>query len=87
MAIARNQQTTNSINSRLSRYVQGGSTTSHANRLGWWERQSFDRSIDDVTYTVTPRTAGRPDLIAYDLYNRATMQWFVLQYNLSLIHI
>lgn len=74
-------KTTKSTNSASGRYVQGGSTEQYQNRIGWWERRTFERSSDDITITVTPRTAGRPDLIAFDIYEKANLQWFVLQYN------
>jgi len=35
----------------------------------------------DVSIIVTKRYAHRPDIIALDMYDTATLQWFVLQYN------
>ena len=81
MPITANSKTTKSTNSQSGRYVQGGSTEQYENRIGWWERRNFAKSYDDVTVTVTPRTACRPDLIAYDIYQKANLQWFILQYN------
>lgn len=51
------------------------------NRLGWWERKIFEKSTSDVPFTITPKYQYRPDRLAYDLYGRANLQWFVLQYN------
>lgn len=70
-----------------SRYSSGGKTTVTGDRIGWWERTVFPRSPLDVTINITKKYAGRPDLIAYDMYGRSTLQWFVLQYNnISDIH-
>ena len=35
----------------------------------------------DIKMVVTKRYAGRPDLVAYDVYGRTTLMWVVLQYN------
>lgn len=64
-----------------SRYSQGGTVEYVGGRLGWWERLKFKTSPLDVTLTVTKRYARRPDLMALDMYGKATLQWFVLQYN------
>ena len=66
---------------RGGRYVQGGTVDVKGRRLGWWEREIFPKSPTDVTYKLTSKYAYRPDLLAYDLYGRATLQWFILQYN------
>lgn len=63
------------------RYVQGGTVDVKGNKLGWWEREIFTRSPTDITYTISAKYACRPDLLAYDLYGRSTLQWFVMQYN------
>jgi len=64
------------------RYVQGGEVTViGGNRLGWWERKIFTKSSSDIAFTITPKYANRPDRLAYDLYGRANLQWFILQYN------
>ncbi len=66
---------------RGGRFVQGGTAELRGNKLGWWERRTFSRSPTDITYTITSKYANRPDLLAYDLYGRANLQWFVMQYN------
>ena len=63
------------------RYVQGGRTDDFVTKLGWWERKVFRRSSSDVTLTLTAKYNRRPDLLAYDLYGKAGLQWFILQYN------
>lgn len=70
-----------STNNRESRYVQGGVTQQYRDRLGWWERRYFPPSDTDSTITLTQRYNKRPDLLAFDLYGRATYMWVVLQYN------
>lgn len=63
------------------RYIQGGVTDDLNTRLGWWERKVFPKSPTDVTLTLTARYNRRPDLLAFDLYGKAGLQWFILQYN------
>jgi hypothetical protein len=65
------------------RYVQGGKTIVYPKRLGWWERDiDIPRNdISDRPIDITPRLAGRPDLIAEDEYGNAKFAWIVLQYN------
>lgn len=67
---------------RGGRYVQGGSVTvTGGNKLGWWERKILPRDNSDIPFTITPKYAQRPDRLAFDLYGRADLQWFILQYN------
>lgn len=66
---------------RGSRMKQGGVTEVSGDRLGWWERTIFPRSPLDVTIKLTRKYSMRPDLLAYDMYGKVTLQWFVLQYN------
>ena len=64
-----------------SRYSQGGSVDVKDNRIGWWERKMFTRSPLDVTIKITRKYARRPDILAYDMYGKSSLQWFILQYN------
>lgn len=67
---------------RQGRYVQGGTVTVvGGDKLGWWERKVLPRSTSDIPFTITPKYEYRPDRLAYDIYGRANLQWFVLQYN------
>lgn len=66
---------------RDGRFIHGGTPTVKGNRIGWWERRIFERSPLDVPFVITKRYDRRPDLLAYDLYGRANLMWFVLQYN------
>lgn len=70
-----------STNNRNSRYLNGGTTDVFPNRLGWWERRSIERDLSDIRVEVEPREAGRPDLMAFRLYNNAKLAWVILQAN------
>lgn len=72
---------TSSVSKRHSRYVQGGTTTTFPNRLGWWERNVMPKDADDIFVTISNRQDRRPDLIAFDMYGKETLGWLVLQYN------
>lgn len=63
------------------RYVQGGTVELKGKRLGWWERKIFATSPTDVAYTITAKYARRPDLLAFDFYGQANLQWVIMQYN------
>lgn len=73
------------INSSITqsdcRYTKGGKTTISANKLGWWERRIFSKSTTDVTLVLISKYNKRPDLLAYDLYGKSSLAWFILQYN------
>jgi hypothetical protein len=81
MALTRNRRTTNSSDNNNGRYVQGGLTDRFQNRLGWWERFPIKRQTDDIRFTLSKETEGRPDLVAHRVYKKATLMWLVLQYN------
>ena len=69
-------------NKANSRYTQGG--TSHIildKRVNWWDRETIPKANDDIVYEITPKYEFRPDLIAYQVYGKATFSWLVLQYN------
>ena len=72
---------TSSINKRSSRYVQGGTTTTFPQRLGWWERLVLETDDDDLFLTITNRQDRRADIIAFDIYGKANLAWLVLQFN------
>lgn len=71
----------NSVTIGKGRYAQGGTTEEFSSRLGWWERIIFEPSPDDITYTIRGGESGRADMIAYRMYQKATLAWVVLQYN------
>jgi len=52
-----------STDNRNSRYVQGGSSEVHSIRIGWWERQIFERQDDDIRFVVGASDSKRPDII------------------------
>jgi hypothetical protein len=64
-----------------SRYVIGGNVDVFPNRLGWWERKIFYASSDDLILILTPKYHQRPEILAYDVYGKATYAWLVLQFN------
>jgi hypothetical protein len=66
---------------RGGRYVQGGVVDDFTNRLGWWERTVFPKSPTDVPLVLTAKYNKRPDSLAYDLYGKSGLMWFILQYN------
>ncbi len=72
-----------SVESRESRYVQGGETETFDKRLGWWERDIITVSQDasDIFITIASQYDKRPDRLAFDMYGRSGLQWLVLQYN------
>jgi Base plate wedge protein 53 len=73
---------------RGGRFVQGGTIDVVGNRLGWWERVKFAKSPTDIPYVITAKYASRPDLLAFDLYGRPTLMWFIMQYNnISDVHV
>ena len=72
---------TSSVNKRNSRYVQGGTTTVHPTRVGWWDRLVMSTDDDDLFLTITNRQDRRPDVIASDIYGKAGLAWVVLQFN------
>lgn len=65
----------------LGRYSYGGTSTVSGNSITWWERSSFSTSSTDVPFTITKSYALRPDKLAYDMYGKASLMWFILQYN------
>ena len=70
-----------STQKRRSRYTQGGTTDIFPDRLGWWERRVIRQRDDDLFHTVTSQEATRADLIAFNAYGDANLDWLVLQYN------
>ena len=77
-----NTQPTKSTDVSLSRYVQGGLTDVFQNRLGWWDGYVLTTAPDDIKFVLEAKYNTRPDLLAYDMYGKSTLQWLVLQYNL-----
>lgn len=64
-----------------SRYTQGGTTDVYPTRLGWWERRKVEQDDSDIVLTIRPDEDRRPDLIAFNVYERPHLGWVVLQYN------
>jgi hypothetical protein len=72
-----------SIKKRYSRLLKGGTVDVFEKKLGWWERKSDieKNQVDDIVFKITPKYENRPDLVAYDIYNRPDLEWIVLMYN------
>jgi len=68
-------------NAPSSRYTQGGTTDVYSNRAGWWERATINKDDTDLIVTIRPDEDRRPDLIAFNVYNRSNLGWVVLQFN------
>lgn len=66
---------------RGNRFLEGGTAEYRGGRLGFWERKIFPRHPSDIPFTVVSKYARRPDLLAFDLYGKASLQWVILQYN------
>lgn len=77
-----NTQPTASTDVPMSRYVQGGLTDVFQNRLGWWDGYVLTTAPDDIKIILDAKYNTRPDLLAFDMYGKSTLQWLVLQYNL-----
>lgn len=61
----------------------GGSTSIAGSFLGWWDRADTSAlsNYAEREFVITPKFAGRPDLIAYEFYSTASLAWLVLQHN------
>jgi len=70
-----------SLQSSLSRYVNGGVTEVSNNRLEWWDRANFRQDPTDLPYVVEKFYEGRLDLIAAVFYNEPRLWWFLAQFN------
>ena len=76
--------TPSSVKRKDTRYVQGGTTTVRSKSVGWWERSDAlsKRADDDIIIFSLPAVyEGRPDILAYDLYENNNLEWVILQYN------
>lgn len=70
-----------STNQLLSRFNYGGTSEYQGDMLGWWERVVFEKSPTDVSLPIDAKYHKRPELLAYDLYGKSSLMWFILQYN------
>lgn len=74
--------TKHSAEAQSGRYLQGGASTLHKNRIGWWERFRLPRDPNtDLVVKVSPIHAGRPERIAYAYYKDVRLGWLIMQYN------
>jgi len=71
----------NNVIKGTNRYTQGGLSDYYDVRVGWWERNVFERDATDIIFYVDNNNEFRPDLISYAVYNSPRYTWLVLQYN------
>lgn len=64
-----------------SRYNLGGTTTVEDGFLKYWDKFSFQKSESDSSIIIDENFAGRPDKLAFAMYNDSDLAWFILQYN------
>ena len=64
-----------------TRYTRGGISDIFDNRVGWWERTTFNEHPTDLFFRIDTKTAMRPDLISNMMYDTPTYAWLVLQFN------
>ena len=74
---------TNSLNSRKSRYVSGGTAEVNASgtAIEWFEPATFAAASDDTYYVIERRFAGRIDLVAALFLGDPRYWWVIAQYN------
>lgn len=71
-----------SVNSKSSRYTQGGITEVGPIGIEWWNRFNLPLDSDsDSFYTVDSKTQHRIDKIAIGFLNDPTLWWVIAQYN------
>jgi len=71
-----------SLSKRFSRMLTGGTTETKGNKLGWWERDVIEEDVfTDRVFELRAEHEGRPDLVAFEVYNNTRLTWLVLQYN------
>lgn len=71
-----------SIEKKNSRLLQGGLVEERGRFLAFWEPRELRRdTFTDERIILTREYDGRPDLVAFDLYGKATLGWLILQYN------
>lgn len=74
-------QSPSSLDNKYSRYVQGGTTTTNAIGLDWWERRILPKDPSDIIYYVENQYENRIDLIAAIFYGDARYWWVIAQIN------
>lgn len=71
----------NSLNLKISRYVQGGITEEGPIGIEWWDRFIFPLDDSDIEYIVNENVQGRLDLIADYFLKDPQLWWLIAQYN------
>lgn len=71
-----------SLAKRNSRMLNGGTTETKGDKLGWWERRELRKDTSsDIRITIPEIFSERPDLLAFRIYRRPDLFWLILQYN------
>jgi hypothetical protein len=71
-----------SLAKRQSRMLNGGDTEIKGDKLGWWERENFEKNITtDIPFIIPEIYDRRPDLLSYRVYQTPRLFWLILQYN------
>jgi len=76
-----NLQSPSSLDNKYSRYVQGGTTSSNAIGLDWWERRILPKDDSDLIYYVENAYEHRIDLISEAFYGDGRYWWVIAQFN------
>lgn len=75
-------QIKNSLNQKNSRMLQGGDASTNGDAIWWWDRHTISKNdTDSITIQIDRTNQFRPDLVAYEYYNRTDLEWVILQYN------
>lgn len=64
-----------------SRYTQGGTVDVYPTKVGWWERRNLKKDDTDIFIEIQPGEDRRPEIIAWNVYQRPNLAWVVLQFN------
>lgn len=71
----------NSITQSGGRYIHGGNTSILHGKVGFWDPVIFSKDVSDISFLLGQKYHMRPDKLAFDIFGKATLMWFVLQYN------
>lgn len=62
---------------QYNRHSKGGKLDAD----GFFQPYNFSKSLDDMKIVLSRSYHKRPDKVAFDVYGRQDLSWFVLQYN------
>jgi hypothetical protein len=65
-----------------TRMTCGGRSEIQGNFISWWDRADITTdALYDIPLIIGLAYAKRADLIAFDYYGSASLEWVILQYN------